>query len=322
MALSLGTLSAYSYEMTAPIFETALLGDSSTDLLTKVPGIKSSAKIPVFDSTAPAQSGNGCNPTSSGTTSITQTTLSTVDFSVEEHICLKDLEAYFTQAYLPGGAKPETTELLDRIVNRKLAYIAKNVARTLFQGKTTYTNSTWLKLMNGYVSLIDTAGTAVAATSQADVTTSTVRGIVEEMIFQKIPSRVLGKNPVLAMGMENFRVLLQKLWADNLYHYIPGARENNTMELIYPGSNVKVVGIQALNNDNDIVETGVLPTAVNDRMIAFDKENFVFGFDQENDLSDFDVFFDKTSRKLKFFLAGRIGVAIHDYTAVAQYKNT
>ena len=322
MALDLSALSAYSYEMTGPIFEKALLGDNSTDLLTKIPGIKSSAKIPVFDSTAPAQSGNGCNPTSSGTTSISQTTLSTVDFSVEEHICLKDLEAYFTQAYLPGGAKPETTELLNRIVDRKLAYIAKNVARTLFQGKTTYTNSTWLKLMNGYVSLIDTAGTAVAATQQVDVTTSTVRGIVEEIIFQKIPSRVLGKNPVVAMGMENFRVLLQKLWTDNLYHYVPGAGENNRMELIYPGSNVKVVAIQALNNDSDICETGSLPTAVTDRILAFDKENFLYGFDQESDLTDFDVFYDKTARKLKFFLAGRIGVAIHDQTAVVQYKNS
>ena len=69
--------------------------------------------LPELESTAPAQSGYSCGFTSSGTTTITQTTLTSVPFTVNESICLKDLEQYFTLNTLPGSSNPDTFDMLD-----------------------------------------------------------------------------------------------------------------------------------------------------------------------------------------------------------------
>ena len=77
-------------------------------------------KLPEIESTVLAQGGYGCGFTSSGTTTITQTTVTTVPYTVQEQVCVRDLHQYFTQQGLAGNSQPDTFQMMDIWVNRKL----------------------------------------------------------------------------------------------------------------------------------------------------------------------------------------------------------
>ena len=320
MAFSLGTMTAYIEENKAELITKAILGSKTMGLVDVRTGIKSSERIPVLESTTPWQAGTSCGFSTSGTTTINQITLSTTPIQVMEQVCLNDLEQYFTQKWLPAGANNDSTSLAAAIVDRKMAQIANQVERAVWQGKTTYTNDTVLKAINGLISTIDTAGTAVAATQQASISTSTVRGIFED-IYTKIPAAAAWNEEVVAFcGMDTFKTLLVKLTTDNLYHYTTDSSANR-WEIVYPGTNMKIVALPGLNNDNS-VETGALPTAVKNRIFATYKSNLLVGTDLTSDMDNLKVWYSEDDDVLKFRTRFRLGVQVKFADHIVQYTNS
>jgi len=323
---SLSGLAAYTEENKADIVTKSILGARTMGLIDVRAGIKSAMKVPILDVTAPFQAG-GCGAfNTSGTTTLTQTTISPVSLKLNMSFCPNELEAYFTQKYLKAGAlytgTYDSQEAMDNafftaITDRIQAYINKQVEAMLWLGNTATTADPNLKLMNGFIKTIDTAATAIAATQQTSITLGLVRGIFEEIIFQKIPNAILNDNPVVFCSQEDFRLLLNALWADNLYHYIPSAKENANLELTYPGSNVRVISVPGLNSDNG---TG-LPTAAKHRIFAGTANNFVAGVDLENDIKTFDLYYSKDNREVRMALDFKLGVANHFTDQIVQYKN-
>lgn len=323
---SLGGLSAYTEENKADIVTKSILGAKTMGLIDVRAGIKSAMKIPILDTTSNFQVGGSCAFNTSGTTTVTQTTITPVALKLNMSWCPSELEAYFTQKYLKAGSMYSGTYdsqdgidnlFFTAITDRVQAYINKQVEAMLWLGNTATTADPNLKLMNGFIKTIDTAATAVAATAQTAITLSTVRGIFEEIIFQKIPNAILNDNPVVFCSQEDYRLLLNKLWVDNLYHYIPTSGENAGLELTYPGSNVKVIAVPGLNSDNG---TG-LPTAAKHRIFAGTTSNFVVGVDLENDIQNFDLWYSKDNREVRMVMDFKLGVANHFTDQIVQYKN-
>ena len=323
---SLSGLSAYTEENKADIVTKSILGARTMGLIDVRAGIKSAMKVPILDVTAPFQAG-GCGAfNTSGTTTVTQTTITPVALKLNMSWCPSELEAYFTQKYLKAGSLYSGTydsqdgidnAFFTAITDRVQSYINKQIEAMLWLGNTATTADPNLKLMNGFIKTIDTAATAVAATQQTSITLALVRGIFEEIIFQKIPNAILGDNPVVFCSQEDFRLLLNKLWVDNLYSYIPTAAENAGLEFIYPGSNVRVIAVPGLNSDNG---TG-LPTAAKHRIFAGTTSNFVAGVDLENDIKTFDLWFSKDQREVRLAMEFKLGIANHFTDQIVQYKN-
>lgn len=285
-------------------------------------GIKGqSIKIPTLETTTPWQAGVACGFTTSGTTTVTQISLTTVPVKIQEQICLQDLETYFTTKLLPSNDRPETFQLLDLWTGRKMAQAALQMESALWQAKTTYTNATHLKHFNGWISVSDTAGTAVAATQQASIAAATVRGIIEEIAYTKIPSRIRDLGAVIVCGYDTFNIYRNKLMVDNLYHFDPSNSNMGQYSMNVYGTNVKLIGLPGLNNDN-AVDTGALPTAVKNRIFATYEDNLMVGMNAENDMNDFDVWFSKDDQVLKFFSRFHIGVGIKYNDLVVQYTNS
>lgn len=307
MALDLSGLAAYVEENSQPLIQSAILSPKVLDYVTKWENVKSTVQLPTLESTVPYQAGASCNSvTTSGTTTIGKVQLATSAIEFAESICINDLEAYFTQKYLPKGANVDTFSILQDILNRKLAKVAIQNEQLIFQGKTTYTNSTVLKQINGFISTIDTAGTAVTATATT-WSLANARTIMEEIIFQKIPNAIIGNSPVVMIGQDNFRTLLQKLWVDNLFAFSPQGNEQGAMEFTYPGTNVKVVAFAGLNSDTP-VDTGALPSAVKNRIIVATKDNLHVGMDLASDSSNIETWYEKKERKLYIYGRFRLGV--------------
>ena len=319
MAFSLGTMTAYIEENKADLISKAILGAKTLGLGVDIrTGIKSSSKIPVLESTVPFQSA-ACSFTSSGTTTINQVEIATVGIQFAEQFCLNDLNAYFTQKYLPAGANVDSMSIAQAIIDRKIAQVARNVENMIWAGKLTYTNSTVLKQMNGWLATID-AGTPVSATAST-LNSTNVLTIFDD-IYSKVPAAALVNEPIVAFcGLDTFRTLAAKITST---YGIYGSQYNtdgvwNNWELMYPGTNMKVIGVPGLSDA--AVDTGSVPTAVRNRIIATYASNLVYGTDLQSDTDTIEAWYSVDDRVYKIFGAFRAGCAVKFIDHVVQYTN-
>jgi hypothetical protein len=322
MAFSFDTMTAYVEENRADLISKAILGAKTLGLGVDIrSGIKSSEKIPVLESTVPFQAA-ACSFTSSGTTTFSQVSIATVGIQFAEQLCLNDLNTYFTQKYLPAGANIDSLSIAQQIIDRKIAQVARNVENMIWAGKTTYTNSTVLKQMNGWLSTIDTAGTAVAATPST-LNSTNVLTIFDD-IYSKVPAAALVNEPVVAFcGYDTFRTLAAKITSTYGIYGSQYTTDNvwNNWELMYPGTNMKVIGVPGLSDTASVVETGSVPTAVRNRIIATYASNLVYGTDLQSDIDNIEAWWSKDDRVWKLYGAFRAGVAVKFIDHVVQYTN-
>lgn len=313
MAFSLGGLVAYTEENKADLIMKAILGAKTLGIpgIDIRYGVKSGTKIPVLESTMAYQSGTGCAFASSGTTTLTQITLSTNPIVVQEAICEQDLEAYFTQKYLPDSALAEESDIDKTIIERKIMNVAKQNEQMIWQGNTTYTNSTVLKQINGWLYYVLNNGSPVNAANQGTtISTSNVRTIIEQMWSVMPRAAMWNESTYCFVGMDTFLLLLQKLTNDNLFHYVfDDAFKNNKWEITYPGTNMKITAVPGMNNDNP-VDTGSLPSTVSNRILMTYASNLLYGTDLTSDSEELETWYSKDNRALRFHMRFRAGTAI------------
>ncbi|OHB99869.1 MAG: hypothetical protein A2Z57_11130 [Planctomycetes bacterium RIFCSPHIGHO2_12_39_6] len=309
------------------LLQTALLTPKSMKYFRKIGGISGeNVKLPVFETTTPWQAGTGCNYTTSGTTTITQKTITTVPVTVQETICPNTLQDLFTkQTWIPGNTStPETGEVISWWVERKLAQLGIQLERALWQAKTTYTNATYLKHFDGFIEKIDAASDEVVVTARTSITTSNVLDIFDEFCFNAttgIPNQIADKDPKIFCGYDTFRILQNKLWTGNYFNVKAEGSSLDAFELMYPGTNIKVIGVPGLNN-NSPVDSGSLATAVKNRIFATYTDNLVVGFNVEADTSNFEVWYSKDDRNIKCHMRFFVGVLPVFTDEIAAYANT
>jgi hypothetical protein len=321
MAFSLGTMTAYVEENKADLITKAILGAKTLGLGVDIrTGIKSSAKIPVLESTVPFQA-SACSFTTSGTTTINQVSIAVTDIMFQESFCLNDLNQYYTQKYLPAGSINESLSIAQNIIDRKLAQVARNVEQMIWQGSTTYGNSTVLKQINGWLRTIDVAGTAVAATPST-LNSTNVLTIFDD-VYAKVPAAAIANEPIVAFcGYDTFRLLAAKITSTyGIYgsQYTTDGVWNN-WELMYPGTNMKIVAVSGLNNDNP-VDTGSLATAARNRIIATYASNLVYGTDLQSDTDNIEAWYSQDNRVWRLHGQFKAGVAVKFIDHVVQYTN-
>ena len=322
MAFSFDSMTAYVEENRADLISKAILGAKTLGLGVDIrTGIKSSEKIPVLESTVPFQAA-ACSFTSSGTTTFSQVSIATVGIQFAEQLCLNDLNTYFTQKYLPAGANIDSLSIAQQIIDRKIAQVAKNVEQMIWQGKTTYTNSSVLKQLTGWLATIDTAGTAVAATPST-LNSTNVLTIFDD-VYSKVPAAAIANEPIVAFcGYDTFRTLAAKITSTYGIYGSQYTTDNvwNNWELVYPGTNMVVKAVSGLNADNT-TDTGSLPVAVKNRIIATYASNLVYGTDLQSDTDTIESWFSQDDRVYKVFGTFRAGCAVKFIDHVVQYTNS
>jgi len=293
----------------------------------EISGLKAgvSQKLPLLEQTAPFYAASSCAVNASGTTTITQASISTTSIAVSPEWCYNDLEAYFTMYGLGSGANTDSWSGFSKVSDRLAAQISKGVGKMLMQGKTTTTNDTQLKQLNGILASIDANGTAIngntgSVTVGTGITTSNALSIMDAIIAA-IPNRVFTSNmPTVLMGYNDYRTLCTALRNANAYNfYTSGADFEGKTGLYYPGTSVRIIPINDMNNDNE-VETGSLPAAAKNRILALNPENIVIGYDKKDDFTNFDVWFDQNTRKLKMYCRFSFGVTAKFYNEIVQFQ--
>jgi hypothetical protein len=317
MSLSLGTLSAYTKQLVQPLLTSAVIEAKTQQLIMDggivIPNAKSVVAVPIMDTDAVFQS-DSCSWNPSGTTSFTQRTISVGKIKIEESICPKDLEAYFTQEALRQGSTYEdfgNADFQAAYLAKKNLRIAAQIETALWQGDITGSGGANLNKFDGLIKLID-GGSPVDAnvsgfTGVATISTITGSNVVAatEGIYKAIPAAVMAKGDVkIFVGNDWYRLLIMAYRALNLFSYNP--QDVNAQSFILPGTNIEVVPVNGLNGTGDAY--------------AISLSNMAMAVDLEGEEENYTMWFSKDNGDVRFRVAFKIGINLGITSEAVKFK--
>lgn len=306
MALSFTGLQAYTKQLVQPLLTSAVIGAKTQKLIMDngivLTGVKGPTAIPLMDTDAVFQS-QTCTFDASGTTSFSQRTLTPGKIKVEEKICPKELETYYTMEALRAGSTYEdfgNADFAAAYLAKKNARIASQLETAIWQGDSG-SGTANLNKFNGLSVLIN-AGSAINAnvsgyTGVATITTVTASNVIAatEGIYKAIPAEVMAKGDVrIFVGYDWFRLLVLAYRALNLFSYNP--QDANFEGFILPGTNVKVEPVNGLNTTGDAY--------------AISLSNMAIGVDLEAEETNYKLWYSEDNNDVRFRAEFKVGVDV------------
>ena len=310
MSLSFSGIGAYTRQSVAPLLTDAVFKAKTQQLIKQggilLPKVKSAEAIPLMTSNANFQA-DACGWDPSGTTTFSQRTVTVGKIKVEEAICTKDFEAYFTQEALRAGSTYEDFGNADfeaAFVDKKNAVIAKQLETAIWQGDTDSSDIN-LKRFNGLIKLID-AGSPVDANvsgyvSGGPIATITGANVVSciQAVYKAIPASIIdSEDLVIFCGNDVYRLAVIAYMTLNLFHHNVNGDADQTF--VIPGTNVKLVAVNGLNGTGD--------------MYAMRLSNIAMGFDLEAEEENYSLWYSKDNNEIRYRVAFKLGVNVA-YTA-------
>lgn len=290
MAFSLGTLSAYIEDQDFPLIAQMQASGGLAEVSDIQTGIKGSSHLQ-FLSTDVIFGSDSCTRTASGTTSLTQRTLTVGAIAVSENLCIKDLNGYWAQVLVKKGAAGEEempAEIESVYMEKKMNAMQNQLTISDFQGDTASATNN-LSYYDGLLKIVG-AGAAVdgntgAVTVATTISTANVLDILDAM-WSAIPENISYADDLsLWLPISVYKKYVVALKNANLFHYSADGEQ----ERLY-GTNV------ALRPT-----VGLPGAAGTERMILTRNENVVIGMDGDSDEDAMSVRLDPVSEKNIFF---------------------
>ncbi len=320
MALSFSGLSSYTKQLVKPLLTSAVF-EARTQQLIKdsgvlIPGAKSAVAIPLMDTDAVFGT-QSCSFDASGTTTFSQRTITVGKIKVEEKICPKDLEAYFTQEALRAGSTYEdfgNADFQAAFLAKKNARIAAQLETAIWQGDTGSATAN-LNKFNGLIKLISDAGTAVNANVSGYTGVAAITGGITaanvvaatEGIYKAIPSAVIGKGDVkIFVGEDWYRTLIMAYRALNLFAYNP--QDSNAKSFILPGTDIEIYAVNGLNSTN--------------KAYAMSLSNMAMAVDLVDEDTSYKMWYSEDNNDVRFRAEFKMGVNVAFPSEVVYFAAT
>ncbi len=321
MALSLSSLTAYTKQLVKPLLTSAVFDAKTQQMIMSggivIPNVKSSAAIPLLDTDAVFAT-QSCSFDASGTTTFTQRTITVGKIKVEEKICPKDLEAYFTQEALKAGSSYEdfgNSDFQKVYLDKKNARIAAQLETALWVGDSTGATANTNKF-DGLIKLID-AGSPVDAnvSGYTGISGAAVSGVTQsnviactEGVYKAIPVAVLAKGDAhIFVGDDWFRLLIMAYRALNLFAYNP-QDANADRSFILPGTNIKIVAVNGLNTTGDAY--------------AISLSNMAMAVDLVDEENSYKMWYSEDNNDVRYRVEFKIGVNVAFTNECVKFKST
>ena len=291
MSFSLGTLTAYTEQQRLPLITKAVFSARTAALFTKQVGIKSAAALNLMDTDAALAAGTACGWTASGTTTFTQRNITVAPIKIQEALCPRSLEQYWMQSQLTQGSTYDGVPFEQAFAEQKALRIAEALENAIWSGST---------LVTGLLTILNAAsGSTVSGNTGAvsSITTTNVISVFDN-IYNQIPQAILTRNDlVMFCGWNNFRTLIGAFKANTGVMYnqvdLQGLADG---DIIYPGTNVRVVAVPGLTGTN--------------RIVCSYLGNFFYGTDLLSDEENFSLWYSKDNDEVRFQAAFKVGVQV------------
>jgi len=294
MSFSLGTLTAYTEQQRLPLITKAVFSARTAALFTKQVGIKSAAALNLMDTDAALAAGTACGWTASGTTTFTQRNITVAPIKIQEALCPRSLEQYWMQSQLTQGSTYDGVPFEQAFAEQKALRIAEALENAIWSGST---------LVTGLLTILNAAsGSTVSGNTGAvsSITTSNVISVFDN-IYNQIPQAILTRNDLIIFcGWNNFRTLIGAFKANTGVMYnqvdLQGLQGLADGDIIYPGTNVRVVAVPGLTGTN--------------RIVCSYLGNFFYGTDLLSDEENFSLWYSKDNDEVRFQAAFKVGVQV------------
>jgi hypothetical protein len=316
MALAFSGLSNYTKQLVKPLLTSAVF-DAKTQQLIKdggivIPNAKSAVAIPLMDTDAVFGT-QSCSFDPSGTTTFSQRTVTVGKIKVEERICPKDLEAYFTQEALKAGSTYEdfgNAEFQAAYLDKKNKRIAAQLETALWNGDTGSATAN-LNKFDGLIKLIDAGSPVLANTSGfvsgGVVTTISASNVIAatEGVYKAIPVSIINKGDVkIFVGNDWYRLLILAYRAENLFAYNP--QDSQAGSFILPGTNIEIVSVNGLNGTGDAY--------------AISLSNIALAVDLVDEENSYKMWYSEDNNDVRYRVEFKMGVNVAFPTEAVAFK--
>jgi hypothetical protein len=298
MSFVVSSLANYTNEQSTDLLVKALFGSKTASTLQNAGqvqvGVKSASALNLLASTVYFQA-DGCGYTPSGATTFTQRTITVGAVKVAETLCPKTLEAKWMQTQIMAGS-PTMIPFEEQIGAEKSAVIAENIEIAMWQGDTASGNPN-INRFDGFSKIIAAASPTLGnanPTTFTTVTNANIDDIIDQM-YGALPARVASMTDLVCfIGVDAFKLMLVNLKNANLYHYVADGAQ--TMELVYPGTNVKLIAVGGLSGTN--------------KLFMGSLSNFFVGTDLANEEESYKLWYSEDNDEVRFMTTFKYGVQV------------
>lgn len=302
MSFVVSSLSNYTNEQSKKLIAAVQFEAETAALASIQTGVKSSAALQILTVAPVPQSGSSCGFNASGSTTFTQRTITASAVKFEEELCLRTLEAKWTQLLLKKGQNYTEADLPSVIMDEVTKKIMSRLETADWQGDTT-SGSSYLNVYDGLLKIIDAASGVVSATASTYNSTN-CRTILQNMIAN-VPASLQGNpNFTFFCGYPEYTTYLNKIATDNLYHMFDATKYG---EIRVENSPYKLKAVHGLDNTSRII--GALP------------ENLYIGVDMEGEEEQAKLWYSNDDDVVRYSFRFRRGWQIGIPSEIVEYTN-
>lgn len=304
---NLSGLTAYTAENQFDIMRSTVLGAKMMDLATVIPNIKGASKLPLLSQSVIFQD-DACSFDASGSTVITQRTLTPGKVKINDQWCPKDLEPYYFREEMRAGSHYETVTpevVWSAIMDEYTSKIARDIDIAIWKGEEGVgagNNGHW----DGFVKILSSGTTdADSGGTITDLTDTTQAVSAQKLVYQAAAAAGLSdfEDFVCFIGYPEFAALTVGLMNAGLTYgtYQNGlgnadVNPDSSTGLVFPGTGVKVIPVVGLNNTN--------------KLYASRASNMFIGIDAEGDFNSMESWYSQDDRVVKLACEFKVGVQV------------
>ena len=264
--LNLGNLTKYTDQLSGILLKESVLVGTTFDYISIQSGIKYADSINILTNTLTAAAGGCGTINATGSTTLSQRSITVSPIKVEESVCVEEFEQYWIGQLAKEGSYNEMApEVFNQLylANKveKIGQLVEDMfwkaspsSRALIPGS----GSGNLALASGILeTLLYTSATnsTVGATATGALTLANALSVIDNMIAQ-IPNDITGADDLtLFMSHANFRVLMNALRQGNYFVQYDGAKAHTWVLDNYTNTNVRIVATRGLNATDIMVLT-------------------------------------------------------------------
>lgn len=270
----------------------AVLTAKSANLFSLMTGVKGPTALNLISSEVVFGNGAACGWNEAGSTTLSQRVLTPAALKVNMGICDKTLLSKWANylVRVEAGKTDRDLPFEEEFVNDVIKNVKAGVEKMIWQGDSTSTGQTEF---DGLIGILSASGQGVIAASAA--ATASAYTFLKN-VAARFPASILDKDDlVIFVSMPTYQEYMQDLVAANLYHYDP---ENGPEEYRLPGTNIRVIGVNGLNN------------AADDYAVGGSLSNMFYGTNLEDSDEIFDLWYSKDNREFRFVIEFVAGVQV------------
>ena len=298
MAFDVTALSAYIEDQDFPLVAQMQMVGGLAERANIQTGIKGSSHLQ-FLSTDVVFQADACSRTAADSTVFTQRTITVGAIQINEDLCTKDLNAFWTQTLVQKGSVGEEVIPgdIERVwMEKKMNALQEALTIADVRGDTgSGTNN--LSYYDGLLKIVDADGTVVngntgAVTVADTISTANVLAILDAM-WTAIPDNVSEATDLcLWMPTSVYKKYVIALKNANLFHY----KGDDGIEVLY-GTNLRVQK-----------SIGFPGAAGSERMVVLRDSNMTIGMDGDSDEDNISVWYSEDDRINKSNISFKRGV--------------